>query len=593
MAYSRNNPRPVRNLHQQKVQESYKKLEQQKLLEEHQRLEEIRKQNQHMRNQSILFEKAVSFAASSAAAGAGGSGNRRRPVSTSAQAALNYSFDGDTNTLYYFVFDFDRNNLTEIKQVTLDNSPSYSPLTEGGFFLYANNDKNSTTDMLFIDLSGNIIWQDSSDNQSDVDIESFSRYVGAYYLKNSNWKLVLFDKDSNIKTFNFGEYRIEGGGYSYNDVWTGGIVVLEEVGTLRKYYIINFEESTSTKFYEVDNDSGDFLNVYQYAYSNKILTRKNSTLWEVFSSSGTKIAEFDAYSTFETSSWSDYDFTFLDDNGSFLIFGNNNENNNRTITFFSGSENCFSSKTLDTSVYPSYDFDIINQKDYDSVSDRNAEGAAIFLFYDNRTQPDEISYYNAAVLLPIWSTDSQLRDFYTFSSTRGIYDNFYDSDISLSRSTDYICLLIDNGPEDENYSIMRLNKTGDVETVIPTNVPKNSQLNDDDQINGKTILQFERGVTASGNSWGWSDLSDVEDRFYYSFYKANNGQIGNYVEGQEFIMKDVVNDNYWAIKFTDWQQGGGFPGGGFAYSRQLISGGTYSGDVIYFTFSSFLQHRVF
>ncbi|NBP57622.1 hypothetical protein EBU71_14010, partial [bacterium] len=440
--------------------------------------------------------------------------------------------------------------------------------------------------MIFIDLSGDIIWQDTSDNQGDVDIENFSRYVGAYYLKDGNWKLVLFDKDSTMKTYNFGEYHIEGGGYSYNDVWSGGIVVVEEINTIRRYYIINFSEETKTQFYEVDNDLGDYLNVYQYAYSNKILTRKNGDLWEVFSSTGEKLAEFDAISEFSTANWSDNEFTFLDDNGSFLISGYDNTNNDRTITLFSGLTNTFSSKVIDRSVYSEYDFDMFYQKDYDSTSDWNAEGSAIFIFYDSSDQPDQVRYYSPeGLILPIWSSDTELRDFYTFSNTRGINDNLADSNISFSRSADHICLLVDNDPGDTNYSILRFNREGGVVTVIPTDIEKTRDLDDDDQINGKNILQFERGLTASG-SWGWSDLSDVENRFYYSLKFANNNQIGNYIEGQELIMKDVVNDDYWAIKFLDW---GGYGDGGFEYTRQLISGGTFSGDLIHFTFSNFEQ----
>lgn len=533
---------------------------------------------------SSLNPSAASSAA--AGAGAGGSGNRRVTVSSANQATLFYYYDGEANLLNYFVYNFGTNTISDFKEVTLDNNPIDSPVTEGGFFIYANNDENSNKDMMFIDLSGEIVWQDSSDNQSDVDITNFTRYVGAYYLKDGNWKLVLFDKDTTIKTFNFGEYLIEGGGYSYNNVWSGGIVVVEEVGTIRRYYIVNFSEGTKTQFHEVDNDLGDYLSVYQYAYSNKILTKKNGVLWEVFSSTGEKLAEFDAISEFSTASWSDYEFTFLDDDGSFLIVGNDNTNNYRTITLFSGSTDSFSSKVVDRSTYQYYEFDMFNQKDYDSSSDWNAEGAAIFLFYDSSAEPDEVTYYSPeGLILPIWSSDSELRDFYTFSNTRGINDNLDDSNISFSRSSDHICLLVDNNPSDENYSILRFNRTGAVVTVIPTDVKKTRVLDDDDQINGKTILQFERGFTVSG-SWDWNDLSDVENRFYYSLRFANNNQIGNYIEGQELIMKDVVNDEYWAIKFLDW---GGYGDGGFEYTRQLISGGTFSGPLIHFTFSNFEQ----
>jgi hypothetical protein len=532
-----------------------------------------------------IYEKVGNISVPTSSSSAGGRIQQITPTSTSNQATLHYSYDSGDKILYYFIYNFGTSQLSEVKQVSFDTYPNIYPITEGGFFIYANNDENSNKDMIFIDLNADVAWQDTSDNQNDVDIENFSRYIGAYYLKDSNWKLVLFDENSTIKTFNFGENHIEGGGYSYNDVWSGGIVVVEEISSVYRYYIINFTEGTKTQFYEVDNGLGDYLNVYQYAYSNKILTRKNGNIWEVFDSSGQKLTEFNAVSEF-SSNWYDNEFTFLNDNGSFLIFGYDVDNSNRTITLFSGSTNTFSSKIINTSTYYYYDYDMYNQKDYDSTTNRNAEGSAIFLFYDNSNKPDEVRYYSPeALILPIWSTDSELRDFYTFSSTRGINDSLDDSSIAFSRSADHICLLIDNAPEDDNYSILRFNREGDVTTVIPTNINKNRELNDEDQINGKTIFQFEREITNIG-TWGWSDLSDVEDRFYYSLRYANNNQIGNYIEGQELVMKDVVNNQYWAIKFTDWQNSGG---GGFAYTRQLISGGTYSGDLIHFTFSNFEQ----
>jgi len=534
-----------------------------------------------------MYEKIGPNTPTAAASSSAGGRLNRVQKSTSNQATLQFSYDEDNKILYYFVYNFGTKELSEIKQVSLDSYPSQSPVTEGGFFIYADNNINSTIDMIFIDLNGNIIWQDSTDNQSDYDFENFTRYVGAYYLKDGNWKLVIFDNNSNIKTFNFGQNRIEGGGYSYNDVWLDGIVVVEEIGTIRRYWIINVEQETKTQFYEVDNDLGDYLNIYQYAYSDKILTVKNGDLWEVFNSSGVKIAELDAISEFETSNWYDYEFTFLGDNGSFLILGNDSENGNSTVTLFSGETNTFSSKSIDRSIYSSFNFDIFNQKDYDSTSNWNAEGSAIILFYDTSDEPDDIRYYSPeALILPIWSTDSVLRDFYTFSNTRGINDNLDDSNISFSRSSEHICLLVDNDPNDVNYSILRFNREGEEVTIIPTDINKSKELVDDDQINGKTILQFERGFTMSG-SWGWSDLSDVEDRFYYSLRFANNNQIGNHIIGQEFIMKDIVNNQYWAIKFSDWNRGWG--NGSFAYTRQLISGGTFSGELIHFTFSNFMQ----
>jgi len=778
-------------------------------------------------NRSRMLEKVGPNTPSAASSAAGAGGGRiprpQIPQVPSDESILYYNYsDG---IFSYFIYNFESAVLTSIKEINLPNDPSIYPVTRGGFFLQSSNNENSNYELLFISLTGEVIWQDTTSNDSDVDIENFSRYVAAYYLKGEIWKLAVFNEDGEIRQFDF-QNPIEGGGYSYDDVWSGGFVVREDISNISKFYIINFSAGTSIQFHEIDTDN-DSLNVYQYAYSDKILTVKNSSLFEVFNSNGQKISEFDVLDEFEVANYSYNDFTFLNDNGSFIVVGTIEDT--RNIIFFSGVSNQFSYKRVDTGDYEDYEYDVYSQKNYTNPRDYIAEGSAIFMFYNNGNEIGGIEYYDSSIILPVWSTDSQLRDFYTFSSNRGIVtNNLDDSDVSITRNSDYINLLIDgnrgllyyfsdagsgspgggdiseggddmydngnylyaddvqieythtqlsdykdggmllsdfisdgvvfSGPSasvfgasssadyftnlypglfvlaaqnveidefridgglgadgggsqstlifeteyesktwgvfvkrvwganiegdkdpsvnhiiivnggtssitqtiskstnddshkleglasagvneiyyllialkngskleddkiseivseflsiieessdinelltnlnsdyenitgvlplpDENYSILRFNREGDSNTIIPTNITK-IELDDDDQLGGKTVLQFEREFEVTG-TWGWDDLSDLEDRFFYSFREANDGDIKNNVIGQELIMKDTVNNQYWGIKFTEWQQGGG---GGFAYTRQLIEGGTFSGDIISFTHSSF------
>ena len=568
--------------------------QQQRMAQERALYEQRERQRQEYLQRMRMYEFASpNFSPSSAAAGAGGGGNRQTiTTSVSEESILYYNFED--GTFSYFIYNFETKTLTDTKAISLDGNPDVYPVTTGGFFLQSLNEEGSNYyDLLFISLNGEVIWQDTTENDSDVDIENFSRYVAAYYLKDGIWKLEVFNENGEQRSFEF-QNPIEGGGYSYDDVWSGGFVVREDIDNIQKYYIINFSAGTSTLFNEV-NINLDDLSVYQYAYSDKILSVKNGDLWEVFSSNGQPLSSFDTLSEFETLSWSDSEFTFLDDNGSFLIFGFDNDTNDYTIILYSGLQDSFSTKVVDHNEFTSYDFDIAYQKNYDSTQNWKADGSAIFLFYSGDEQVNDVTRYEEAMLLPIWSSDIELRDFYIFSSvgaspsvSKGLNDNLDDSDISFSRSSEHICLLVENEIGDENYSILRLNRTGEEVTIIQTDISITRELDDDDQINGKTILQFERGLTTSATTWGWTDLSDFEDRFYYSFYLANNESIGNYVVDQELILKDVENDQYWAIKFLDWEQGGG---GGFEYTRQLISGGTFSGDIIHFTFSSWEQEE--
>lgn len=536
----------------------------------------LRQQAWMMRDR-MMFEQSYVNSMNSLSPGSGGGRRRQQPISNSGELILYYEFDG--STFKYFVYNFETEFISEFKEFNVSgNWSSIKPITKGGFFVEINNDDNFN--MFFISTSGEITWQDTTENTSDVDIENFSRYIAAYYLKGSIWKLVVFDKDSNIKSFDF-ENLIEGGGYSYDDVWSDGFVVREEVGSIYKFYIINMINGTATLFKQYDYFI-DSLNVYQYAYSNKIVTLKNYSLIEVFNSSGQKLSEFNSLSEFNTQSWSLYDFSFLE-NDSFVIFGRDNDNGKYTIVFYSGISNTFSYKVVESN---NYRYDIYDQKNYTDPSNWNAEGSSIFLFYNNSEEPDDIRYYDDAIILPIWSTDLQLRNFYNLSPNKGINDNLDDSDIAITRSADYINLLIDNDRDnDTNYSILRFNRVGDVTTLISTDIPKNLYLDDDDPIVGKTFLQFQRNFEKTG-TWGWDDLSDVEDRFYYSLRSASNGNFRNLVNYPiDVVMKDIVNNQYWAIRFTDWQQGGG---GGFAYTRQLIEDGVLTGDVITFTHSNWL-----
>jgi hypothetical protein len=226
-----------------------------------------------------MFEALNNTNQSASAASAGG---RSNTTSISNESILYYNFNAGVFT--YFIYNFESEVLTDVKEISLENSPSIYPVTRGGFFIKSDNDTNSNYDLLFISLNGEIIWQDSTsdNNPLNVDIENFSRYIVAYYLKDGIWKLVVFNENGEIKSFDF-QNHIEGGGYSYDDVWNGGFVVREDISDIQKFYIINFEAGTSTQFHEIDTNI-DSLNIYLYAFSNKILTIKNGDLFEVFNS---------------------------------------------------------------------------------------------------------------------------------------------------------------------------------------------------------------------------------------------------------------------------------------------------------------------
>jgi hypothetical protein len=78
-------------------------------------------------------------------------------------------------------------------------------------------------------------------------------------------------------------------------------------------------------------------------------------------------------------------------------------------------------------------------------------------------------------------------------------------------------------------------------------------------------------VSPVGTLWnadgGWSDLSDLETRLYVPWREAVLQNPPSSV-GKELVMKDTINNKYYAIRFLEWGQNNG---GSFRYHRRLIN----------------------
>jgi hypothetical protein len=76
------------------------------------------------------------------------------------------------------------------------------------------------------------------------------------------------------------------------------------------------------------------------------------------------------------------------------------------------------------------------------------------------------------------------------------------------------------------------------------------------------------------NAEGHSDLSNLMSRQFMQFDDLFGGNyLGERIVGKELVMHDTINDNYYAITFTRWQQGSNnssydYPG--FSYIRRKI-----------------------
>lgn len=752
---------------------------------------------------------APTAAAASAAAGAGGSGNRQQEVITfeTNQSVLYYWHD--SGVFEYFIYNFEADSLTDIKSIAAPGFVlSVNAVQNGGFLVWIQG--GGTNQFYFLDLAGDVVWTDTNAASDHVDVENFSRYVAPYYEQGPVYKLVVFSS-TDIREFTFDNY-IEGGGYSYDDVSSFGFIVREDLESTQKYYMIKDGESEPLFFKEAPTGT---TNIYQYAFSDKVVSHNNSQEFVVYGSDGAVLSSFD-YADALDGTYYINELSMLSADGSFLCMLTES-GGSRLLLFFSGTSNSFSWKSLDSNY--NYRIDLYDQKDYNNPSNFHAEGAAAVLFHDNSDDRywNGIYYYSDAKFLPIWSTDSELRDFFTYSYETG-FQLPDDSIISPMRSAEHIGVLVDatyntvflfsdagtfssistggqDGDEnelynignilsadglqvdythtqlqigntqlleltdfpkdgtvqmgvspslfgltssyctnmypgvfllaahdididtfgvtgslnsnpdrdvdtlsvqieaysqtyqvfakrvfgshlpalnhiiivnaatasgitqsigsttsdyhelqglssagvtriyylaiptkfgvkltneevedvatgfinvvtnptadledvltnmdslltfpDETYKILRYNRTGETTTLLPTTVSKTNNIDNDDLIDGRFVLQFRKDYEQTDGSFGWDDLSDYETRRYSGFHDIFSGSNGAGVLSQLFVMKDTTNDKYWAIDFTQWTGGGG---GGFAYTRRLIEDGYLTGPTISFTHSNY------
>lgn len=84
------------------------------------------------------------------------------------------------------------------------------------------------------------------------------------------------------------------------------------------------------------------------------------------------------------------------------------------------------------------------------------------------------------------------------------------------------------------------------------------------------------GMSPKGTLWnsqGWSNLREVKDRVYVPFYLVIGISNLRNIPGRELVMWDMVNDKFYAVKFTSWTDDA--DGGGFSYTRRLINTSQY------------------
>lgn len=102
--------------------------------------------------------------------------------------------------------------------------------------------------------------------------------------------------------------------------------------------------------------------------------------------------------------------------------------------------------------------------------------------------------------------------------------------------------------------------SGYVYMDLPTLLPKETGYNED---------QSPKGTL--WNAEGYDDLSNLKSRQWMLFDDLWAGNyLGKRITGKELVMWDTINDKYYAIKFTRWQQGNNYNYPGFSYTRRQI-----------------------
>jgi len=73
------------------------------------------------------------------------------------------------------------------------------------------------------------------------------------------------------------------------------------------------------------------------------------------------------------------------------------------------------------------------------------------------------------------------------------------------------------------------------------------------------------------NASGWTTLTDVKTRTYYTTITAATGDTSVNTPNYDLVMHDTINDKYYKVKFTSWQSGVGTSSGSFSYTRNLLN----------------------
>jgi len=487
------------------LRQIYEKLRLQAERNGHQIDEDRLRQQAWMIRDRMMFEQSyTNTVPSSSAAGAGGGGLRRQPIQPIVDVSIIQStlyYELEDNKLSYFVYNFETKKLSDIILISsyVDSIDNSFVLTGVGYGFRI--ETGDSTEVIYINNDGVIVWRDSVDSYENDYVEG--KYMIVKYRKGTSYFLSILDY--------LGKHRIIeiDSSIEFGDSINGGFTL-----RLNNEYFILKDGSNEI----ISLGEGNFETNQN---SNKIVNTSGDIM--VYDIDGALVSSYMTEDSLD-------DYYSLLDGSFFLILRTNNDE--IKVLFFSGISNSFSER-----IFPnlSYDVDRGDQRSSTSTRNRLAEGAGAIYLYNQSVE----------YILPIWSTDEQIRQAYEVNNIN-IIDGLDDSNFTITRSKDFINVLIIDNNSDEFYSILRLNRVGSPFDILPTGIESDWELRDDDQINEKTIIEFRKEAD------GIRKVSIIGlDGTEIDSIIANNSSFDNAYRGSTYIFISNADNKTWVSNDTN------------------------------------------
>jgi hypothetical protein len=185
---------------------------------------------------------------------------------------------------------------------------------------------------------------------------------------------------------------------------------------------------------------------------------------------------------------------------------------------------------------------------------------------------------------PRWTNFNAMESFGATWYENGVvaieWDTSADIDTALKQLKVGDEIYLDNGDGFAESTIITVAFNADTGTFTTSDVPPAQFSISSMYMNltkpWRAELDWDNDQSPLGTLWnaeGWDDLTNLSSRQFLLFDDLSSNNLGKRIVGKELVMHDTLNDKYYAIKFTRWQQGSqgqnwDYPG--FAYTRRLI-----------------------